>query len=198
MSTQLPDDMVVDVDKMTILQRQQQQQQQQRDQEVANEMARWRQKTETMLEQLSCKLELVYSKLQEPTQPPPPPPPPQIVEIPPPAGPSEAEKAFQSELKLNLGRIEQELQKNRRETKRLKKTVSEAQQAAQNQPVMMLPPPPPPPPPSHQTQVDIGAIVDTIQAKKRRKQGESNTLLLLGRMRSKTLWDDRSESFRSI
>ncbi len=165
-STQLPDDVVVDVD-VAAAKQQTIPQSTQRDKEEAAEAARWRQKTETVLEQLSCKIELIYSKLQE-LPPPPPPPAPPVAHVKPPAArePSAAELEFQSKMTENIGRIEDEIQKIRREAKRIKRSVLESTDAIMKLPLAAAaaaPPPPAVPVQDNNTQVDMNAIVDVIQ-----------------------------------
>jgi hypothetical protein len=214
-ATQLPDDMVVDVDAMAPALAAHQRQREQEASE-AREAAQWRARTENTLEHLGNKLELVNTKLQDQQQQ-------QLQhfhqqlqsfnqlqqqmqqqqqqqqqhQLQQLQQQQQQEQhrqeqqqkqqqqqqqeqqrqqpivvadtsALEAELKAQFLSVQQEMQKMRRETKRLKKTVTEAQIAQipsqSQQPVLFLPPQPASPPPQ-QTQVDVSAILETIQVR---------------------------------
>jgi hypothetical protein len=135
----------------------------------AREAQQWRAQTDAVLSDLNSKLELVVARLEHPVQPPPPPPPQQ------PAVPSEPlpltlpvefeeQRQVIAGIAVQLVRIETEMKRSRRETKRLKTTVAEQGTAAAAAAATAVAAAMPVSPPivGH-TQVDMELFSDTVQ-----------------------------------
>ncbi len=168
-ATQLPDSQVFDVDSGLPPPPVLAAQQRAREQEAAEarEAQQWRQQTDAILSDLNAKLELVVARLEHPVAPPPPPPPaPAASESVPATLPVELEEQKQliASIATQLGRIETEIKRSRRETKRLKTAVAEqaaATTAAATAAASAASPGAPEP--AVHTQVDMELFSGTVQ-----------------------------------